>query len=130
MKRRNPALLSELASAVAMGTAIAAWAKDKGLSERSAYAWAALPEVKAEVRAIRARLCDEAVGRLILNAKAAVHVIAKLLQSESEQIRLAAARSCLDALVQLEEFATFRAELNELRSKVEHWQQGGSGEAA
>src|SRR4051794_4404979 len=53
-----------LALAIAGGESIAAWAKQNGVSERTAFYWAKDPKVRREVEACRRRVVNQATGRL------------------------------------------------------------------
>jgi hypothetical protein len=44
-----------LAAAITDGTAVATWASSNGVQERTAYRWAAEPEVRSETESIRRR---------------------------------------------------------------------------
>ena len=61
-----------LAAAIAEGTAVAKWASSNEVPERTAYRWAAEPEVRSEIESIRRRALDEAIGRLAKRATWAV----------------------------------------------------------
>ena len=77
-RKRNPNIMAELAVAIASRRPVSRWAKEKGIPERTAYMWSSLKEVKEQVKEIRARLTDEAVGRLVSLSGGAVAVIGKL----------------------------------------------------
>ena len=53
-----------LALAVAEGESIAAWARQNGVPERTAFYWAKDPTVRREVDACRRRALNQAIGRL------------------------------------------------------------------
>jgi hypothetical protein len=77
-----------LALAVAEGESIAAWAKENGVPERTAFYWAKDPEVRREVDACRRRALNQAIGRLTGVAMNAVDGIAHLAQgAESESVQ-------------------------------------------
>jgi hypothetical protein len=78
-----------LAAAIAEGTAVTKWASSNEVPERTAYRWAAEPEVRAEVESIRRRALDEAIGRLAKRATWAVDGIVELGENAtSESVRL------------------------------------------
>src|SRR4051794_18363222 len=67
-----------LALAIAEGESITAWARQNGVSERTAFYWAKDPKVRREVEACRRRTLNQAMGRLTGMAMNAVDGIAKL----------------------------------------------------
>jgi hypothetical protein len=67
-----------LALAIAEGESISAWAKENGVSERTAFYWAKDPKVRREVDACRRRALNEAIGRMTGMAMNAVDGIAHL----------------------------------------------------
>ncbi len=75
-----------LAVAVAEGTAIAKWAASNEVPERTAYRWAAEPEMRSEIESIRRRALDEAIGRLARRATWAVDGIVEL--GEERRLRI------------------------------------------
>src|SRR3954465_14068282 len=82
-----------LALAIAGGESITAWAKQNGVSERTAFSWAQDPKVRREVDACRRRALNQAIGRLTGMSMSAVEGIAHLAQgAESESVQLRAWR--------------------------------------
>ena len=80
-----------LAAALAGGTSVAKWASSNEVPERTAYRWAAEPEVRSEIESIRRRALDEAIGRLAKRATWAVDGIVGLGENAaSESVRLSA----------------------------------------
>jgi hypothetical protein len=47
---------------LAAGTAVAKWASSNEVPERTAFRWAAEPEVRFDFESIRRRTLDEAIG--------------------------------------------------------------------
>jgi hypothetical protein len=95
-----------LAAAIAEGTAVAEWASRTGVPERTAYHWAAQPEVRAEVESIRRRALDEAIGRMARRATWAVDGIVKLGDNAaSESVRLSALRAVMSDFIAVSNFA-------------------------
>jgi hypothetical protein len=77
---------NHLALAIAGGESIAAWARENGVSERTAFYWAKDPKVRREVDACRRRALNQAIGRLTgmaLNAVDGIAHLAKGAESES-----------------------------------------------
>jgi hypothetical protein len=87
-----------LAVAIAEGTPVAEWASRTGVPERTAYHWAAQPEVRAEVEAIRRRALDEAIGRMAKRATWAVDGIIKLGENAASESVRRSRRSPMSAL--------------------------------
>ena len=94
MARINNQVRKEtLAVALASGETVKDWAEKHNVKLRTAYAWAASPEVVDQVNAIRRGALEQAVGRLSRNATAASDAIVGLVnQASSESVRLQAAR--------------------------------------
>ena len=67
-----------LAAAIAEGISVGKWALSNNVPERTAYRWAAEPEVRSEIESIRRRALDEAIGRLAKRATWAVDGIVEL----------------------------------------------------
>ena len=51
-----------LAAAIAEGTAVAKWASSNEVPERTAFRWAAEPEIRFDFESIRRCNLDEAIG--------------------------------------------------------------------
>jgi hypothetical protein len=95
-----------LAVAIAEGTGVAEWASQTGVPERTAYHWAAQPEVRAEVESIRRRALDEAIGRMARRATWAVDGIVKLGENaNSESVKLSALRAVMSDFIAVSNFA-------------------------
>jgi hypothetical protein len=89
-----------LAAAIAEGTAVAKWASNIEVPERTAYRWAAEAEVRFEIESIRRRALDEAIGRLAKRATWAVDRIVGLGENAtSESGRLSAVRAAMSEFV-------------------------------
>ena len=87
---------TQLAVAIAQGTSVAKWARATTCPERTAYRWAAEPEVRAAVEACRRRALDRAIGRMAKRATWAADGIVELAKNaESESVRLAALRAVI-----------------------------------
>ena len=59
---------SRLASALAAGMRVEDWACENSVARSTAYRWAALPEVKAEIREWRRRAIHETIGQAVEKA--------------------------------------------------------------
>src|SRR4051812_45569859 len=85
-----------LALAIARGESIAAWARQNGVSERTAFYWAKDPKIRREVEAYRRRVVNQAIGRLTDMTTKAVDGITNLAQeADSESVQLRAWRAIL-----------------------------------
>ena len=113
--RNNADQKADLALAIATGRTVRAWAKEHDVPERTAYKWARSPEVCTQVKRIRRRAIDRAVGRLSRYASAAADQIAKLAKgAESESVKLQAARAVLADLMQVANYADLEDRIAEL----------------
>ena len=109
----------QLALAIAEGTSVAQWASQNGVVERTAYHWAAQPDVRAEVESIRRRALDEAIGRMAKHASKAVEGIVNLAQhANSESVRLSALRAVMSDFVAVSNFAGLEARVGELEAQL------------
>jgi hypothetical protein len=88
---------------LAAGRSIKAAAEEAGVGERTAHSWLDRPDYRGFVHGMRARLLDEAVGRLAGAANVAVGTLVDLLGNESPTVRLRAATGVLDALLRVRE---------------------------
>jgi hypothetical protein len=121
-KRHNQSRKSKqslLAVAIAAGTTIQDWAEQNKVRPRTAYTWAASPEVQKEVERIRREAVDCAIGRLSHNATAAAESITTLAkEAGSESVKLSAARAVLADLMSVSDFATLEKRLVEVERRM------------
>ena len=107
-----------LAVAIAEGTSVATWASSNGVPERTAYRWAAEPEVRSEIESIRRRALDEAIARLAKRATWAVDGIVTLGENAaSESVRLSALRAVMSDFIAVSNFAGLEGRLAELEEQ-------------
>jgi hypothetical protein len=107
-----------LAVAIAEGVSVGKWASSNEVPERTAYHWAALPEVRAEVESIRRRALDEAVGRLAKHATWAVDGIVDLGDNAaSESVKLSAFRAVLSDFIAVSNFAGLESRVAKLEEQ-------------
>ena len=117
--RNNDSQKSALALAMAAGTSVPAWAKENQVAKRTAYTWSRSEDVLEQVRRIRRRAMDRAVGRLARNATAAADQIARLARkATSEAVRLQASRAVLAELMAISNYATIEDRLAEVERKL------------
>jgi hypothetical protein len=84
---------SRLAIALAGGIRVDDWACENSVPPSTAYRWAALPEVKAEIRECRRSVHCDSIDLMTRHSTQAAKGIADLAKSES--VKLAAMRSML-----------------------------------
>jgi len=107
-----------LAAAIAEGTAVEKWASSNGVPERTAYHWAAQPEVRAEVESIRRRALDEAIGQMAKRATWAVDGIVKLGDNAaSESVKLSALRAVMSDFIAVSNFAGLENRVTQLEER-------------
>jgi hypothetical protein len=85
-----------LVFALSAGASAAGAARHAGVSERTVYRRLADPAFRARVDAARSEMVQQVVGRLAAVGTIASQTLQELLGSESEAIRLGAARAALD----------------------------------
>jgi hypothetical protein len=120
MPGEKPKQLREaLAVAVAGGRDVGEWAREAGVSRRTANRWAATPGFKARVAELRRRLTDRAIGRLTATVTAAADELARLATgAASEQVRLQASRAILADMISVTEFAELTRRMTEVERKL------------
>jgi hypothetical protein len=118
--KKTPRLLDELATAIATGVTVRAWAKHKGIPERTAYDWARMPGVREQVAQIRRRFIDATVGKLVTLARKATRELDKLLDPKvTETVRLGAIRTVLSNLVDISSWADYEARLAAIERRLD-----------
>jgi hypothetical protein len=111
---------TSLALAIAQGTSIAAWARQKDVPKRTAYLWAEQPKVKAAVELYRSRAVDRAVGRMARNATWAADGIVKLAkEADSESVRLSALRAILADMMAISHFSGLERRMSQIRDRTD-----------
>lgn len=94
------------ATALAAGKPVRLAAAEAGIGERTLYSWMRKESFKRRVAQLRARLVSAAIGRLSKSMGSAAVVLARLMKSPDEQVRLRASKAILDIggkLTQVEE---------------------------
>ena len=105
-KLKSPAKLDALAMHIATGNSIPDFAKEHGIALRTAYDWSVTQDVKDRIVAIRSRLIDQGVGKLIGTIRKATHELDRLIENGStDSVRLAAARGVISDTMALCDFA-------------------------
>ena len=108
-----------LALAVAEGESIAAWARENGVSETTAFYSAKDPKVGREVEAVAPGF-NQAVGRLTGMTTKAVDGITHLAQeAESESVQLRAWRAILADMMSVSKFSDLEYRMTEIEEQLE-----------
>ena len=115
-----PSEKNEMAFAVqiAQGESIAKAAKTVGVSESTGYRWNRKSEVSKAVADIRSTVLQTASYRMITITGRAIDTLEELLGSQTEKIRLSAARTILDGTVKMRQLAELEQELQQIREIV------------
>jgi hypothetical protein len=114
-KKRNDALMENLALHVAVGGRVATWAKGHNVSERCARGWCALPEFKALVRQHRMTIVDRVLGRTVELAEKAMEKLGHLMENAKQEATQARAAEFISThLMTISSFAEFERRLSEL----------------
>src|SRR5208282_2635884 len=91
-------------------------ARRSNLCERTAYRRLDDPAFRERVAVVRSRMFSEAVGRLAEVSGKAAETVGKLLDSESESIRLQACKAVLELGPKLREAGELAKRVEELES--------------
>ena len=103
---------------IARGTSIARAAKLVRVSEATGYRWARKPEVRKAVEDVRSTVLQAASHQLTNIVGKAVSALEQLLKSDSEKIRLSAARTVIDGTTKMRQLAELEQELEQIRTIV------------
>jgi hypothetical protein len=118
-KRRNDPLIGRLALAIATGSTATKWAREQGLEPRTVRNWARLPECKQAVERHRQQIVDRVIGTLARHALKSIRQIAKLAETaETDAIKLSAARTITDKLIELSTHAATMKAMSDLESRI------------
>jgi hypothetical protein len=125
---------NELASAIARGESITAWAHSNGVPLSTAFRWSQEPKVRREVEAWRRRALDRTIGRLASLSMKAADGITKLAQgAESESVQLRAWRAILADQMAVSKFSDLEYRMAEIEGQLSertgHADQAGYGAA-
>ena len=109
-----------LALAVAEGESIAEWARQNGVSERTAFRWARDPKVRREVEACRRRALNQAISRLTgMTRKAADGIVTLAKEADSESVQLRAWRGVLADLMSVSKFSVLEYRMTEIEEVLD-----------
>jgi len=139
MTRKKPSEAAseknQLAFAIelARGSSIAQAAKKVRIAESTGYRWSKKRLVCQAIEDFRKSVLQVACNQMINIVGRAVETLGKLLDSDSEQIRLSAARAVLDGTVKMRELAELEREIDQIREFMVsirvHNKQRGSNHA-
>ena len=108
-----------LASAIARGKSITAWAHRNEVSLRTAYRWAADPKIRRAVEARRRRSLDRAIGRMVSLATQAADGIARLAKDAgAESVQLKAWRAILADQMAISKFSDLEHRMLEIEEQL------------
>jgi hypothetical protein len=107
-----------LALALATGQTLRAAAEATGIGERTATRRTAEPGFRRRVNELRAEMTSRALGRMADGMADAADVLRKLLNADSESVRLGAARSLLELGVKLRESVELEERLAALEGRL------------
>ena len=106
-------------AALLQGATVAETAAAAGVSERSVYAWLALPEFNDLLQAERRRVMDAAAGKLQLLTDKAVSTLDRLLDCGEKPTEARAALGILAWATKTQEQADLLARLEKLERRQE-----------
>jgi hypothetical protein len=107
------------ALALAGGRNVRDTAADTGIGSRTLFRWLQDSAFRIRVAELRSQLFEHAVGKLAHLAGNAVDTLANLLHSQSESVRLQAAKAILDAGPRLRENVELSLRVTELSVLLE-----------
>lgn len=90
-----------------------------GISETTAYRRLRDPDFKRQVAESRAEMLERAAGALAMITTRAVLTLAKLLDAESEQVRLGAARATLETSLKFRDALDLERRITELEERAD-----------
>jgi hypothetical protein len=108
-----------LALELAAGKSLREAAQMAGIAERTARRRMDAPDFRRRVSEIRDRVLGEAIGRLVDAASNAVGTLSELLSSDSETVRLNAARTILGRVVELRDSIELADRITKLETALE-----------
>lgn len=109
-----------LVTALARGASVEEAAGTSRLSARTVYRRLQEKNFRARVSKMRNRICDQTVGQLSAASIQAATTLVELLDSGSDSIRLAAARTILEQSTKLRETCELVARVGELEEMLEN----------
>ncbi len=117
---------AKLATVIARGQSVIAWARKNDVPERTVYRWASEPDVRKASEMWRRTVLNQAIGRMVRRSNAAADGIERLAKgADSEAVRLRAWRAILADQMAVARFSTLEQRMTELEegAKAQHAQQ-------
>jgi hypothetical protein len=108
-----------LAAGLAGGLTVVTAARKAGLSERSAYRRLSDDDFRRRATEARAAMVERALGRTADGMAAAALTLRRLLDSDSDSVRLGAARALLELGVKLRENCDQEGRLAALETRLQ-----------
>ncbi len=105
---------------LARGLTIRNAARSARVGERTLHRWLADPSFRRRVCKLRDEMSNRAAGRLAAGMVRAAEVLSRMLKSDSERARLAAAKVILAAGLQVGELVDLQARIAELEEMIHH----------
>ena len=106
------------ALSIASGSTIEEAAKAVSAGARTVKTWLTDPAFTARVSALRAELTSQALGKLTAAACRAADTLTELLEVDSPQVRLGAARAILDSMIRTREQVEIVTRLDALERRA------------
>lgn len=107
-----------LVLALARGETLATAAQLAGVSERTVNRRLTLRDFRGEVQRMRSQLVDAAAGKITSGMDAAAECLRKLLASDSDAIKLSAARALFDIGIRLKEVVELESRLQAVEDRL------------
>jgi hypothetical protein len=112
-------LKCQLALWVAGGGRVKHWYKKHGVSASTAYQWSKSAPFKRLVEEYRRRALDRAIGRMARGLGKAVEKITELIEAgQTDAVKLSAAKTLVDKLIDVQNHAELRADLRRLDERL------------
>jgi hypothetical protein len=127
--RHAETLIDQLAVSVAEGRSVVTWCEKHGVATRTAYHWYKAERFQRLVAEYRRRAVDRAIGKMGRKLGKAVGKIVRLVEKGQDgKVKLAAAKTLIDRLLEVQSRAELRDELQRLNQRLTaHEGRGASG---
>jgi len=124
-ERRNQNQRDQFAIATALGQRVSVWAKQNGVPRRTCYHWRKTPGHNITVQEVRRRVLNCVVRRFARNLTKAIGRVALLAtESESESVRLRAARAVIRESLRFRVHADLGEQIVDIERRLD--ERGGS----
>jgi ABC-type uncharacterized transport system ATPase component len=113
-------LKSQLALWVAAGGRISVWCKAHNIARQTGYKWYATDEFRRMVEEYRRRAVDRAIGKMARSLEKAVEKMVELIErGQTDAVKLAAAKTLVDKLIEIQEHADLKADMARLSERLD-----------